>query len=114
MSQRKVSIENYLYKTDTSIRRTLLLVPREEVSLYKQNCWYMFVGLHRCLHCVSIFIDFDYDFTATLYFQSVWAHMQSESFNVKMIITVVEKHGTQLVIIRFVIRYQKSWCFSDI
>ena len=28
MSQRKVSIENYLCKTDTSIRRTLLRVPR--------------------------------------------------------------------------------------
>ena len=28
MSQRKVSIENYLCKTDTSIRRTHLLVPR--------------------------------------------------------------------------------------
>ena len=28
MSQRKVSIENYLYETDISIRRTLLLVPR--------------------------------------------------------------------------------------
>ena len=37
MSQRKVSIENYLYKTDTSIRRTLLLVPRD-VRLKKFHC----------------------------------------------------------------------------
>ena len=37
MSQRKVFIENYLYKTDTSIRRTLLLVPRG-VRLKRFHC----------------------------------------------------------------------------
>jgi len=37
MSQRKISIENYLYKTDTSIRRTLLLVPRG-VHLKRFHC----------------------------------------------------------------------------
>ena len=33
MSQRNVSFENYLHKTDISIRRTLLLVPRVSVLI---------------------------------------------------------------------------------
>ena len=39
MSQQRISIENYLYKTDTSIRRTLLLVPKG-VHLKRFYCIY--------------------------------------------------------------------------
>ena len=47
MSQRRLSIENYLYKTDASVIRTLLLVPRGvrfkrfycTLIMRKRQCW---------------------------------------------------------------------------
>ena len=49
MKQVLFSIENYLYKTDTSIRRTLLLVPKG-VRLKRFNFTLKLVHIQRLAH----------------------------------------------------------------
>ena len=62
MSQRTISIENYLCKTDTSLRRTLLLVPKG-VRLKRFHCIYVhlfetrFITI-KLLPCVLPWLSF--------------------------------------------------------